>query len=135
MPMRIATETRTRAAPRFLLFGWMVLIFALSSRGRLPQLADVPSEFVAVAGHFAIYAVLTALLWGVLPSQGWPARRRLGVAFVGAMAFGLSDEWHQSFVVGRSPAIFDLAVDAVGALSALVVIAVAARACGGMVDS
>jgi VanZ family protein len=112
----------------------MALIFSLSSQSQLPQLAAIPPEFVAVSGHFIVYAVLAALIWGVLLPQEWPARRRLGVAFIGAISYGLSDELHQAFVTGRDPALFDLAVDAVGAFCALVALGLAARTFAGYLE-
>jgi VanZ family protein len=39
----------------------------------------------------------------------------LGV-LVMALLYGLSDEWHQSFVPGRSASIYDVAADLIGAL-------------------
>jgi VanZ family protein len=44
------------------------------------------------------------------------------VAFLGALAFAVTDEWHQSFVSGREPSLGDFLVDAVGALAALVLL-------------
>jgi VanZ family protein len=130
--MRIASETRPRVPIRLLLVGWMVLIFALSSRSHLPRLADMPPELVAVMGHFTVYAVLAALIWAALPSHGWPLWRRLALALAGAIVYGVSDEWHQSFVPGRDPAVFDLAVDALGACCALIAVGLAVRTCDAM---
>lgn len=38
---------------------------------------------------------------------------------IGAI-YGLSDEWHQSFVPGRDCSVYDVAADALGVLSAVV---------------
>lgn len=70
-------------------------------------------------GHVAEYAILAALLYAALRrtipgSVSW----RNGVA---ALAFGLAvlyaagDEYHQSFVPGRTSAAHDVGLDAVGA--------------------
>lgn len=126
--MLLADDTRARTAFRLLLFAWMALIFFLSSRSRLPRLGDMSPELVSVAGHFTVYAVLATLFWAVLPSTGWSTRRRLAVAFAGTVAFGVSDEWHQSFVAGREPAVFDLAVNTLAALCALAALTLGMRA-------
>lgn len=98
----------------------MGVIFALSHRSELPDVGGLPSPVTAVAGHLGAYAVLAALLWWGLP--GFRARRRLVVAFVIAVAYGVTDEWHQSFVPGRHPDVLDVLTDAVGAAAGLAVV-------------
>jgi VanZ family protein len=44
---------------------------------------------------------------------------RAATAFAVAILYGLSDEWHQSFVPGRTPDVWDLVVDAIGALTGI----------------
>jgi VanZ family protein len=112
----------------------MLFIFALSSQHHLPSLMGLSLDLISVIGHFTVYIVLAVLLWSALPCLGWSAWRRLSLAFVGSMVFALSDEWHQSFVLGREPTTFDLAIDAVGALCALAVIVLVARTRGSFVE-
>lgn len=67
--------------------------------------------------HATEYAILAALLVRALVRG--PPRLRVGtaalVAVACALAFGASDEWHQSFVPGRSSSAFDAIADGVGA--------------------
>lgn len=84
---------------------WAALLFALSHRPAdgLPTLFAGADKLV----HLALYAPL-----------GWWLARALGVgwlAVVVAAAYGVSDEWHQSWVPGRTPSAADVAADAVGA--------------------
>jgi VanZ family protein len=113
----------------------MGLVFALSSRRRLPMPPGIKPELTATVAHFTVYAVLAALLWWALAIPGLAARRRLALAFAGAVAFGVSDEWHQSFVPGREVALYDIAVDALGALAAVVGIAIAIRRRRGVAEN
>ena len=76
--------------------------------------------------HFAEYAVLAGLL--VLAVD----RRGLGVCFALALLlacslYGASDEFHQSFVPGRTPDVVDWATDTIGAGVGIAAIAVARR--------
>lgn len=60
--------------------------------------------------HFLVYAVLGALL-------AWAARRTgtpLGIALAAGIAYAASDEWHQSWVPGRSSDVGDWIADALG---------------------
>lgn len=104
---------RTRAwlswAPAIL---WAVVIFALSAQPSLPS-AGVSDK----QAHLATYALLAGLC--LMGLTGWRQRRIAGgpalVAFVMAVLYGVSDEWHQSFVPGRTPDVADVAADAIGA--------------------
>lgn len=72
-------------------------------------------------GHFVAYFILgLAFLWaiaGPLPTAG----QRL-VAVLLCTAYGLTDEFHQLFVSGRSSDWHDLRNDAIGATLAMLVL-------------
>jgi VanZ family protein len=93
---------------------WAATIFALSSFSKLPS---PPEAFTDKHAHVAAYAILAAaIVWGL--TDGAPSRttwRHAGVAAVLASLYGMTDEWHQSFVPGRDTSIADLAADALGA--------------------
>jgi VanZ family protein len=105
---------------------WMGLLFLLSSRSQLPE--PLGPDLTAVAGHLSVYAVFAALLWWGFGGWRLTPGRRLALSFVGAVAFGLGDEWHQVFVPGREPALFDLGMDGVGGLLGLTAVTVTQRA-------
>jgi VanZ like protein len=96
-------------------FLWMAVIFWLSSAPRDFLPPGVFGTFLGNAAHAPIYGLLALL---VARASGSPP-----VGFVLAVLYGISDEWHQSFVPGRSSSVFDLATDAVGAIAALRAIA------------
>jgi VanZ family protein len=87
---------------------WAGVIFALSAQpgNRLPS-------GYSWQGHFAVYAILGALL--ALALDGPPRTRVILLAVVLASLYGVSDEFHQSFVPLRTPDWRDWAVDTVGA--------------------
>lgn len=109
--------------------GWMGVIFRLSA---LPGSA-IPGHFSSL-GHFALYAVLAGLYLLALPEGTPGALRWAGVAVLMASVYGVTDEFHQSFVPGRMPDVVDWLVDTAGALTAVALMtawrAVAARARG-----
>jgi len=62
-------------------------------------------------GHVAGYAVLTALwAWALAPL----AERPLAIAAAISFIYAGSDEYHQTFVDGRSGSAVDIAIDSVG---------------------
>ena len=95
---------------------WMGVLYALSAQPELPQppgpwLQNVYDKI----GHAISYAMLAWLLWRALRQHHSPSAV-LGVLCVGlAVAYGASDEFHQSFVPGRTPSLADLAADGAGA--------------------
>jgi VanZ family protein len=109
---------------------WMGFIFFLSAQ---PDLPGPPQswlyELFSDAGHFTAYALL-AFWWqralgriSAVPGNKGMSKAIFFLAFLIAVSYGLSDEFHQSFVPNRDPSLVDLAIDALGAATALGVIA------------
>ena len=93
---------------------WMILIFALSSRSTFPTTGGLPANVAAIIGHLVAYAVLAALIR--LAIRGFePDFRADLISIALATLYGLSDEFHQSFVPGRDASAFDVLVDIAGA--------------------
>ncbi|MCO5222027.1 MAG: VanZ family protein [Thermomicrobiales bacterium] len=93
----------------------MVVIFALSSRSQLPNL-DGGRDIQSVAGHFLVYALLSATLTLLFRSLGWGIVPAFVVAVLISALYGVSDEFHQSFVPNRDSDVHDLIVDCIGAV-------------------
>jgi VanZ family protein len=90
---------------------WMAIIFAFSARhggGHLPA-AEVVLRKLA---HVAEYLILTLLLLRALQRSG--VALVAPVAIAAALAYACSDEWHQSFVPGRTATPRDVAIDGAG---------------------
>jgi VanZ family protein len=66
--------------------------------------------------HAGAYAVLGALACGALVWRRLRWVRALVLASLVATAYGVTDEWHQSYVPGRDADPHDLLADAAGAL-------------------
>ncbi len=100
---------------------WMALIFYGSAQPTLPSLSDsMLDSLVKYGAHFVEYAVL-ALLWYRALYSRFPHPKILPLAFLITAGYALSDEFHQSFVPGRSATWQDIAVDVIGGASALLV--------------
>ena len=96
---------------------WMGVIFFLSAQPDLPHPSAGWLDLLISSGaHTLLYAVLAFLFAWALGAD----RRALVLAFVLAVLYAVSDEFHQSFVPGRHPDPLDLACDAAGAAAALV---------------
>jgi VanZ family protein len=97
----------------------MAIIFAISSLHQV----TLPEGVSDKTGHFAGYAILGAALIRALASARW-ARVGAGVALAALLlssAYGASDEFHQSFVPGRTADVHDWVADTLGAAASVAV--------------
>ena len=102
----------------------MALIFGLSSlTGTTVNSVvevSVPILAILVGTHVVEFGVLALLIHRVVRlNRSWPASFRWIVVAVGAIGYGLTDEFHQSFVPGRVSSWMDIGFDAVGALAGI----------------
>jgi VanZ family protein len=94
---------------------WAGVIFALSSIPSLSTHLGTWDTILRKGAHMTEYAILAVLLARASGSR--PA------AFVLAVAYACSDEWHQTFVRGRHGSPIDVGIDAVGVLIGLTLLA------------
>lgn len=95
---------------------WAGFIFYMSSipGSRIPGL--IPTE----VAHFLEYLVLGVLLYLALRTDMRPSTA-LALALVLASAYGVTDEFHQRFVVLRTPDVRDWVTDTLGALAGVAI--------------
>jgi VanZ family protein len=110
----------------------MAAIFGLSARSTLPRPESISGEIFSVMGPFGAYLVLGITLWWALGHFTLSFRQRMMFAWAGAVLYGVTDEWHQSFVPGRSPDIRDIVTDALGAFVGLLVVSLLLRRFDGV---
>ena len=102
---------------------WAAVIFALSATPNLRFAQTETVDFIVrKAGHMAVFGIFAILLWRAISLS----RRRWAILFSFGLtvAYAASDEFHQSFIVGRHPSPVDVSIDATGALIALAALAI-----------
>jgi VanZ family protein len=112
----------------------MGAIFALSSLSTVPSL---PGGLTDYTGHFIGYTLLSALAIRGFARARWSGvnGRSAWQAVVMSSLYGITDEFHQSFVPGRNPSVADWCADTLGACVGVgLVIAVARFARRGPAD-
>lgn len=135
---------KVRAAICWLLLViWMVVIFMFSSQngdessglservtdavikmlksGNAADVYETIHYIVRKTAHFTEYAILGAL-WALsllfLPKV---RRHSLWIAFAASVVYAALDEFHQSFVSGRVPAVKDVIIDSSGVLFGIII--------------
>jgi len=88
----------------------MAAIWILSDRP-LPIETPAGSDKILHAGAYAVVGAL--MRWAAGPEARDPGASRW--AWLAVAAYGAIDEFHQSFVPGRTPSVGDWAADAIGA--------------------
>lgn len=105
---------------RLVVFYWLPVLFwcaGIYYLSDIPSLrSDFPGEWdflLRKLAHITEYAVLVFLFYRAA-SQGVGRRRALAYAALFALTFALSDEYHQSFIAGRSGNAVDVSIDSLG---------------------
>ena len=84
---------------------------------------DIPEEglhFVIRKGaHFSIYAVLGLLSFNAFLQSGVKGKKALFFAWLLATAYAGVDEYHQTFIPGRSGEVTDVMIDSAGAITGI----------------
>jgi len=130
----MASETTTlrwvwRGISLALVLGWLGLIYFLSARTG-SEAADAISPLfwlgtlVDEIAHLVLYGGLATLLllgfWS-WRSEGYGEFRWVWLAASLALFYGLTDEYHQTFVPGRSASLKDILIDGAGAMASALV--------------
>lgn len=101
---------------------WMAVIFYFSGQsgdesgalsGSLSELLGLPEWLLRKAAHMAEYAFLGFFLCGFFGECPW--KRPWLSAWGTAVLYAATDEFHQMFSSGRTPALRDVCIDAAGA--------------------
>ena len=85
---------------------------------------DAVQWVVRKLGHCTEFGILSVLFWLALRGSLWRRtdpwdRRSVGIGWLLAVAYAVSDEWHQSFVATRQGQWMDVVIDAFGAAVAM----------------
>ncbi|MCL5267821.1 MAG: VanZ family protein [Bacteroidetes bacterium] len=105
---------------------WMALIFSLSC---VPGSDIAPMEFpyAHLIAHTMLYGVLYYFAYRAMKFQEyirWLNEFSLVIALLFVMLYGASDEFHQSFVPGRTEEFKDFAIDVGAAIIVLAAIVI-----------
>lgn len=98
---------------------WMGLIFFLSSFHQLQVTEDHWQNLITrKAAHFLEYAVLSVLFYRAVRRTTMVSKTKaLFLSFFLTIFYAATDEYHQTFVNGRTGKFSDIGIDAIGVFS------------------
>ena len=103
------------------------IIFALSAQPHLHVTEGALDLVLRKCAHVTVYALLAMACVRGLAHHGLGQRAQLLGGGAMALAYAISDEFHQTFVPGRSGAPRDVAIDLIGIAAGLLLLARNAR--------
>lgn len=94
----------------------MLLIFRFSS-GSVPSASPFYWQDFAFKkfGHILLFGGLAVFYYRALIGEGVNKKKAVIMAFFLSTLYGMSDEFHQSFIQGREARVRDVIIDAIGA--------------------
>jgi VanZ family protein len=98
---------------------WAAVIFTLSAIPDLGTGLGTWDTILRKGAHTTEYAILGALLLRALGREA--------AAFLGGVAYAVTDEIHQHFVGGRHASPVDVAIDSAGVLLGILVLQITRR--------
>ena len=99
-----------------MLIAWCSLIFFLSSLPTIETPFTIWWDVLAKkTAHFIEYAVLCLLTYRALYRTNH--QYALAISIIFSIVFAISDEFHQGFIPGRHPALYDIMIDSIGTLA------------------
>ncbi|ATG90843.1 VanZ family protein [Methylomonas koyamae] len=93
---------------------YCALIFWLSDQAKLPDHSLIENQ--DKLDHFLAYFAMAVFAWRYFAHFSVPRHWQLLIGTVFCSLYGLSDEWHQSFVAGRESSALDWLADTLGGL-------------------
>ena len=94
------------------LLSWILSWFHISIQ---TELGSILHTVLRKLAHFSEYLILAVLIANVCAQWGMKGRKMVWIAVCASALYAGLDEWHQSFVGGRTPKLMDVGIDSLGA--------------------
>jgi VanZ family protein len=101
----------------------MVLIFVASATpgDEVPEFGSI-DLLIKKGGHMTGYALLAAACFLAVYVDTKNVKRSAILSLCLAIVYAAADEYHQSFIPGRSPSVMDVGIDTAGAIVGLAIV-------------
>lgn len=96
---------------------WALIIFFFSNRPSIYTVDFYLGDFLLKkSAHIVEYAIFGILVFRAFLSHDIDKKKALLISIVIASFYGITDEFHQSFISGRTATIRDTIIDTIGAI-------------------
>jgi len=102
---------------------WAFVIFQFSALSVPPSSKIFWQDFIVKkSAHIVEYGILCTLLYRALKNSSLSSKNAGIVAITASILYAATDEFHQSFTPGRTPAARDIVFDTIGASTSIYLI-------------
>lgn len=101
---------------------WAAAIFIASAQPSLSTGLGTWDLILRKGAHMFVFGVLTLLVWRALRRHGFNNTATLAASIVISLAYAFTDEYHQTFVPGRTGTLYDIGFDLAGIFIAAAII-------------
>jgi hypothetical protein len=99
---------------------WATIIFLFSNRTTIKTVDFFLGDFLLKkTAHIVEYGIFATLLYRAFVNYGMDKKRAMLLSVLTAFLYGTSDEFHQSFIYGRTATVRDVLIDTSGAFVAV----------------
>ncbi len=91
-------------------------ISTVNKKVKKENIKDTVTFIVRKCAHFSIYTLLGIWLMNLANTFDISTKRKILMCVLFGILYASSDEFHQSFVGGRSPEVMDVCIDTCGVL-------------------
>lgn len=104
-----------------------ICIFLFSNQPGVESTKLASNLFVRKLGHFSEYAVLGFFAFAYFSNIFQTGREKIQletsffISFLFCFSYAVSDEFHQTFVIGRNGNFIDVLIDSVGVLFGIII--------------
>lgn len=117
-----------------LLVGWMTIIFLFSNQNGIASTnvsngvltlvlrifpIDIGPYLLRKVAHFLEYMILGILILLLIREYKKVTTSEIIFSILCCVLYACSDEFHQMFIAGRSPGVFDVMIDTLGSISGI----------------
>ena len=97
-------------------------ISSVNKKVKEESLRDIVTFYTRKAAHFSIYTLLGIWLMNEANTFDISKKRKMFISVMFGLLYAVSDEFHQSFVGGRSPEVRDVCIDTCGVLFGTIIV-------------
>lgn len=104
-----------------------IFIFLFSNQPGVESTKLASNLFVRKLGHFSEYAILGFFAFAYFSNIFQTGREKIQletsffISFLFCFSYAVSDEFHQTFVIGRDGNFIDVLIDSVGVLFGIII--------------
>ena len=88
------------------------------------KIVDRAQPIIRKMAHFSIYTLVGILIMTFISTYKLCLWKKFGISILVGLIYAISDEYHQSFVPGRSAEIRDVLIDTTGVMFGIIIVLV-----------